>query len=65
MFTLLACAFFLFALDGFFRKRTLYDDGSVAGAESREPPPKWAGLRALVWGALGLLCLLIGSVFEW
>jgi hypothetical protein len=65
MFTILACLFLLFALDGVFRGRTLHDDSWSAGGEDREAPPPRARLRAVIWGSLAIVCLVIASQFEW
>jgi hypothetical protein len=65
MFTILAALFVLFALDGVFRGRTLYDDSWRPGDEGGEAPPSHARLRAVLWGALAILCLVIASKYEW
>jgi hypothetical protein len=65
MFTILACLFLLFALDGVFRGRTLHDDSWRPGEEGAEAPPPRARLRAVIWGALAILCLVIAAQFEW
>lgn len=67
MFTILACLFVLFALDGVFRGRTLYDDAwtSDRGDGDGEAPPRHAKLRSVLWGGLAILCLVIASQFEW
>jgi hypothetical protein len=65
MFTILGCLFVLFALDGVFRGRTLYDDGWMADREHGDPPRPHARLRSVMWGGLAVLCLVIASQFEW
>jgi hypothetical protein len=65
MFTILACLFVLFALDGVFRSRTLYDDGWMTDREHGDAPPRRARLRSVMWGGLAVLCLVIASQFEW
>jgi hypothetical protein len=65
MFTILACLCLLFALDGVFRGRTLQDDSWTDGGEDKEAPPPRARLRAVIWGGLAIVCLVIASQFEW
>jgi len=65
MFTILACLFLLFALDGVFRGRTLDHDSWREAGEDQEAPPPRPRLRAVIWGALAALCLVIASRFEW
>jgi hypothetical protein len=65
MFTILACLFVLLALDGVFRGRTLYDDSWRPAEEAEETPPSHSRLRAVLWGALAIVCLVIASQYEW
>jgi hypothetical protein len=65
MFTILACLFVLFAIDGVFRGRTLNDDGAVAEGDDGAGSKRLRRVRSVLWGVLALICLFIASQFEW
>jgi hypothetical protein len=64
MFTVLAVLFSLFALDGFFRKRTLNDDWT-APTSGKGPVRRAGWLFSVLWIALALISLFVGYRFEW
>ncbi|GEM_PF-2850258 len=65
MFTILACLFVLFAIDGIFRGRTLNDDSAMTETGSGAGSKRLGAARSVLWGVLALICLFIASQFEW
>jgi hypothetical protein len=65
MFTVLACLFVLFAIDGFFRSRTLNDDSWTAEESAHKVSRPLARLKQLLWIGLAIVSLVVAWRFEW
>jgi len=66
MLTVLACLFVLFAIDGFFRTRTLNDDSWVADDSARRAGSRpLARLKQVLWIGLAIVSLVFAWRFEW
>jgi hypothetical protein len=65
MLTVLACLFVLFAVDGFFRTRTLNDDSWTAEAVAKKQSRLLARLKPALWVGLAIVLLFFAWKFEW
>ena len=65
MLTVLACLFGLFAVDGFFRTRTLNDDSWTAEAVAKKQSRLLSRLKPALWVGLAIVLLFFAWKFEW